>query len=45
MEHSGALAHDATTVDFHFDVMCPFAYQTSIWMRSAADDADRDHLS
>jgi 2-hydroxychromene-2-carboxylate isomerase len=20
-------------VDFHFDVMCPYAYQTSIWMR------------
>ena len=29
----------AFTVDFHFDVMCPFAYQTSIWMRSV-----RDHL-
>ena len=22
-----------TTVDFHLDVMCPFAYQTSLWMR------------
>jgi 2-hydroxychromene-2-carboxylate isomerase len=28
---------DANTVDFHFDVMCPFAYQTSLWMRSARD--------
>ncbi len=28
---------DANTVDFHFDVMCPFAYQTSIWMRSVRD--------
>jgi 2-hydroxychromene-2-carboxylate isomerase len=22
-----------SAVDFHFDVMCPWAYQTSIWMR------------
>lgn len=28
---------DANTVDFHFDVMCPYAYQTSIWMRSVRD--------
>ncbi|MEQ1699276.1 MAG: DsbA family protein [Ilumatobacteraceae bacterium] len=27
----------ASTVDFHFDVMCPFAYQTSLWMRSVRD--------
>lgn len=28
---------DARTVDFHFDVMCPFAYQTSLWMRDVRD--------
>lgn len=31
------LPHDALTVDFHFDVMCPYAYQTSRWMRSVRD--------
>ncbi len=25
------------TVDFHFDLMCPFAYQTSQWMRDVRD--------
>ena len=25
------------TVDFHFDVMCPYAYQTAIWMRDVRD--------
>jgi 2-hydroxychromene-2-carboxylate isomerase len=24
-------------VDFHFDVMCPYAYQTSVWMRDVRD--------
>ncbi len=25
------------SVDFHFDVMCPWAYQTSLWMRDVRD--------
>ena len=29
-----------TEVDFHFDVMCPFAYQTSRWMRAVRDQTD-----
>jgi 2-hydroxychromene-2-carboxylate isomerase len=29
-----------TAVDFHFDVMCPWAYQTSKWIRTAADQRD-----
>jgi len=28
------------TVDFHFDVMCPYAYQTSKWMRDVRDRLD-----
>jgi len=26
-----------TAVDFHFDIMCPYAYQTSLWIRSVRD--------
>ena len=26
-----------TEVDFHFDVMCRWAYQTSLWMRDVRD--------
>jgi hypothetical protein len=29
-----------TTVDFHFDVLCPWAYQTSLWMRDVRDQLD-----
>ena len=31
-----------TEVDFHFDVMCPYAYQTSLWMREVRDRAGVD---
>ena len=31
-----------TSVDFHFDVMCPYAFQTSRWMRSVRDQLDLD---
>ena len=29
-----------TRVDFHFDVICPWAYQTSLWMREVRDRLD-----
>ena len=29
-----------TTVDFYFDIMCPWAYQTSKWMREVAPQRD-----
>ena len=29
---------DPRSVDFHFDVMCPYAYQTSKWVRSVRDE-------
>ena len=30
-------ASTPTRVDFHFDVICPWAYQTSHWMREVRD--------
>jgi len=29
-------------VDFHFDIMCPYAYQTSMWIREVRDHAGVD---
>ncbi len=29
-------------VDFHFDIMCPYAYQTSLWIREVRDNAGID---
>ncbi|MBB2771324.1 MULTISPECIES: DsbA family protein [Mycolicibacterium] len=31
------MTNHPVSVDFHFDVMCPFAYQTSRWIRSVRD--------
>lgn len=31
---------DTGVVDFHFDVMCPYAYQTSKWIRSVQATTD-----
>jgi 2-hydroxychromene-2-carboxylate isomerase len=37
------MAHEGPSgVDFHFDIMCPYAYQTSIWMREVRDLAGID---
>jgi 2-hydroxychromene-2-carboxylate isomerase len=35
-------AEGPSGVDFHFDIMCPYAYQTSIWMREVRDLAGID---
>ncbi|WP_111511447.1 DsbA family protein [Mycobacterium kyogaense] len=31
------MTNPVESVDFHFDVMCPFAYQTSRWIREVGD--------
>jgi 2-hydroxychromene-2-carboxylate isomerase len=33
---------DDSRVDFHFDVLCPYAYQTSKWIRSVRDQLGID---
>lgn len=30
-------SHGPASVAFHFDVMCPYAFQTSLWMREVRD--------
>jgi 2-hydroxychromene-2-carboxylate isomerase len=30
------------SIDFHFDPMCPYAYQTSLWIRTVRDAVDLD---
>src|SRR5271156_1779898 len=34
--------HPPKAVDFHFDPMCPFAYQTSLWIRTVRDELGID---
>ena len=29
-------------VDFHFDIMCPYAYQTSLWIRNVRAETGLD---
>ncbi len=36
---STSAALQPRAVDFHFDIMCPYAYQTSLWMREVRDRA------
>lgn len=31
---------DVAEIDFHFDLMCPFAYQTSLWLREVRRQRD-----
>ncbi|ODQ85527.1 DsbA family protein [Mycolicibacterium holsaticum] len=31
------MTNSPVSVDFHFDIMCPFAYQTSRWIREVRD--------
>ena len=31
------MAAPVTSVDFHFDIMCPWAFQASVWMRDVRD--------
>ncbi len=34
---TSASAGPGTAVDFHFDIMCPWAYQASLWIRDVRD--------
>src|SRR3954464_12655236 len=37
-----SMAPTPTAVDFHFDVMCPWAYQASLWIREVRDHGGVD---
>ena len=37
MAHTDEQRAADTAVDFHFDVMCPWAYQASLWIREVRD--------
>ena len=37
-----AVTPTPTAVDFHFDVMCPWAYQASLWIREVREHAGID---
>jgi len=36
------MTEQITAVDFHFDIMCPWAYQASLWMRQVRDQLKLD---
>ena len=36
------MSEQITAVDFHFDIMCPWAYQASLWMRDVRDQLKLD---
>jgi 2-hydroxychromene-2-carboxylate isomerase len=39
---TGGAGADVASVAFHFDIMCPYASQTSLWMREVRDLLDLD---
>jgi 2-hydroxychromene-2-carboxylate isomerase len=36
------MSEPVTSLDFHFDIMCPWAYQASLWMRDVRDQLKLD---
>ena len=41
-DRAGAARVRPDGVDFHFDIMCPYAYQTSLWIREVRSMTDLD---
>jgi 2-hydroxychromene-2-carboxylate isomerase len=41
-DFAGADDPEIRAVDFHFDIMCPWAYQASIWIRDVRDQLGLD---